>query len=378
MPGIFTFIKHPVLYLLESSGTIIPGIEKAVALYFNPDDNQLVCKGIFNSSQNSLVEDIHISSVDLVQKLRQTKKSFQWLSAENLPFEAIQSQKKQLTIFDELEHVVLGIGLINETDGKSDLLYLFLNPNRSNFGLSNSTKPLSTDEKSIIGSLIYNNLKLLVQKQKSDADTLKLINTRIITLQDENVNLKSELEQVKKSYLLGVVEMCNQQLELFSKQYNCKFELSKAAKEKLNGFSGDFEMLRSSLDETVKIAINLNFGTNSDTILLHPWDFQLQSKEEKVNQSNQLNVEERYLKTFFLLDKLENAARRVVTKQEKLTGENLGNACPTPITAPAISDSLRNHHKKIARLMAEYPEKWPIIRNEFRPVINIMQQNSAG
>ncbi|MBI9067210.1 MAG: hypothetical protein JEZ09_07955 [Salinivirgaceae bacterium] len=45
--------------------------------------------------------------------------------------------------------------------------------------------------------------------------------------------------------------------------------------------------------------------------------------------------------------------------------------------ALAISDALRNHQKKVINLMNEYPDNWPTIRNEFRPVKNIIENSKT-
>jgi hypothetical protein len=79
-------------------------------------------------------------------------------------------------------------------------------------------------------------------------------------------------------------------------------------------------------------------------------------------------VGEKYEKTWMLLDKLENAAQEVKANNKKLIRENVGIHCPTPITAPAITDAVKKHYAKIIYLMKKYPDRWTIIRNEFRPV----------
>jgi hypothetical protein len=80
----------------------------------------------------------------------------------------------------------------------------------------------------------------------------------------------------------------------------------------------------------------------------------------------------KYNKTFLLLDKLENAALHVKSKNMLLTGANIGHEFPTPVTPPAITDALKKHKQKILFLFREYPDRWEIIRTEFRPVQNIL------
>ena len=78
-------------------------------------------------------------------------------------------------------------------------------------------------------------------------------------------------------------------------------------------------------------------------------------------------------KTISLLDKLESASLVVRSNDLKMTGTNVGKACPVPISAPAISDALYNHRKNINKLLDMYPGRWETIRNNFRPLKNILK-----
>jgi hypothetical protein len=59
-------------------------------------------------------------------------------------------------------------------------------------------------------------------------------------------------------------------------------------------------------------------------------------------------------------------------REMPLTGLNVGSACSTPISAPAISDALKKHRNKILTLLGLYPDRWNLIRSEFKPLINVI------
>lgn len=372
MLGIFSFIKHPILGLLEKSNQLIPGLEKAVALYYNDNLSQLQCKGIKLKQPAPLIDDFFINDESVTQKLRNRKIQYQWMSTNNLPFETQQNEKNELNIFDELNNIVLCLGFNNVHDNKTDLLFLYLNHNKGNFGISNSSNNLSTSEKTIIGTMVYNTLNVYLNQHLSDGETLKYVNNRIKLLQEENENLKRNLFNLKENYLSSIVESCNTHLQNISLEYGVKFILSADAIDKLQYFSGNIETLKEKLTKSALLALNMNFGQQTSDIVLKAWDLDFTDNKNNSEAINQIDVHERYRKTLYLLNKLENAARVVINKQKGLTSENVGNACPTPITAPAISDALKNHQKKLIKLMNEYPDKWPTIRNEFRPVKNIL------
>lgn len=376
MPDIFSFIQHPIDSMLKASVHLIPGVEKCTALYGDPVNQQIQCKGLVNQ-ENSEIQEFLIQDWALASKLRKKKFQFQWMRADQLPFETVQTNRRQLNIFDETENIVLALAFENSSDQQSDLLFLYLSKNLSSFGLSNSTNTLSTTEKSIIGAMAYNSFTWQLNKNQNDRETLQTINLQVRQLQGTNEQLENEIQYLRKSFQQRVIEMCQEHLQKLSGQYNLKFELDKSAIKKLNGFVGNIEQLKVSLTKAVQMAINLNFGSTQNTIVLKAWDIPFESAAPQEKPEVIPNIQERYQKTFLLLEKLEHAARVVVNNRERLTSENVGNACPTPISAPAISDALKNHHKKVIRLLQDYPEMWPTIRNEFRPIRNILNNQQA-
>ncbi|MBI9068807.1 MAG: hypothetical protein JEZ09_16040 [Salinivirgaceae bacterium] len=368
-----------MINLLEASGKLIPGIEKALTLYYDINSNEMVCKGIKNPSTENTIENYYIADLAASEKLRNRKNQWQWLAADNLPFEVQSTQKTQFNIFDELNHLVLCLAFPNNIDHKMDLLFIYLNSNLGSFGISKTDKNLSTENKSIIGAMAYNCFKLFMQQQQTDSKTLLAINHKVNAIQQENKQLKQELEGLRSTYKQSILEMCRQHLDKLSAQLSVQFELANDAIQKLEQFSGNADILLESLTQSAVLAINLNFGSSSAAIVLKAWDIQINEPEISSSQATKIEgLHERYFKTFHLLEKLESAARNVINSHQKLTSENVGSACPTPISAPAISDALRNHQKKVINLMNEYPDNWPTIRNEFRPVKNIIENSKTG
>ena len=378
MPGIFSFIKQPILGLLEKSDQLIPGLEKAIALYYDNNLSELQCKGFVKNKHTIVIDDFAIEDIAATQKLRTRSFKHQWMAADSLPFSIEKKGKKQLNIFDELDNVVLCVGFKNDSDNLTDLLFLYLNHNKGNFGISNSNQNLTTSEKSIIGTMAFNSLNVYRNQQLTDSDTLKLINNKVQFLHDENDKLNLKLINLTENYLASVIEMCNSHLSNLSNEYGIAFSFSSDAIEKLKYFNGNIDELKEKLTNSALLAVNLNYGQQNKQIVLKAWDIDFSKKSEIDNDIHQSDVHERYHKTLLLLNKLENAARSVTNKHQKLTSENVGNACPTPISAPAISDALKNHQRKLIKLMHDHPEKWPTIRNEFRPVKNILHNSNVG
>ncbi len=376
MSGIFSFIKHPMAHMLQVSGNLVPGIEKAISLYYNSSSQEIKGEIFHSPSNNSSIEPLYIENSDVINDLRTQSRSYSWLTASNLPFETVNNQKIQLDIFDEHENVVLCLSFKNPDDNNFDLLFLYLNHNKGNFGLASSEIPLTTDEKSIIGKLTHNSLSAIYKQQLLDRVILQESNIRLKSLHSDNEKLKAEIERLNTEFNSTKITTCRNQLIKISQEYNTNIDFSNDAIEKILSYTGSTDILINQIKISAINAINSNFGMTPASIIINEFDLVLNPELNSPKLQPEL-ISERYHKTLQLLDKLEFAAKVVLNNNKKLTSENVGNACPIPISAPAISDALKNHHKKVLNLMNEYPERWPLIKNEFRPIKNILWGNTG-
>ena len=139
----FSFLGQPILNILEISKSLVPGIEKVIALYYDPVTSSVKAKHWGNDELgDSSVTDIGIEdSQEMADKKLRENAYFKWYKKENLPFQLHTSRKTgQMTVFDELDKNVLAISLLNDYDGKYNLLFFFFNKTLSNFGVSDTKK----------------------------------------------------------------------------------------------------------------------------------------------------------------------------------------------------------------------------------------------
>ena len=78
-----------------------------------------------------------------------------------------------------------------------------------------------------------------------------------------------------------------------------------------------------------------------------------------------------------LLDNLNEAVKSVVNQKQTPTGILVGQALKKPISAPAISDALKNHRSKILTLLNQYPNRWVELIQYFKPIQNLQIYNTA-
>jgi hypothetical protein len=119
-------------------------------------------------------------------------------------------------------------------------------------------------------------------------------------------------------------------------------------------------------------ASSLSIGEDRDEIFIE--GFHLIFPESKKTEPRKVAQEpaSRQTKTFLWLDSLEEAATIVHHQKKPLTGTNVGKAFEKPVSAPAISDKLKNRQNTIRELFITHPDRWTLVKKEFKPLMNIL------
>lgn len=356
---------------------LLPGLSKCVAIYYSASEQTIVSNQLIKPNHDSSIEDLSIenSSLEEINKFRNSKDSFYWLKKDEVPFEVEANKIIQMDVFSELEKNVLLLCLPSASDKKKDLIFCYFNENFSNFKISKSDKPLSTENKTIIGMMLYNSINTFLMVLRNELEQYVRTNDisqeiiRKLKNTENDLNLKLDEKQ------LEIVNYCNEYLSEIS-QKGKRFKFSDAALEKIKNHNGDISNIKKAIKRAVDYLPSAVFGQVQNTLTIEEYHLNFEETEKKkVNSEESESDHEpgfRYTKTIRLLDKLEEAANKVLAENKMLTSANVGNACETSITAPAISDALKKHKAKILILLVKHPDKWKTLKTEFRPLINIL------
>ncbi len=369
----FSFIENPLLNVLKQANSLIPGIEKVIAIYYCHEASEVKAKTkVHENKIDDLAFDDTEGSID---KLRKAVSYINWYSKDETPFEVRQKKKHiQMSVFQEFENVILSLGFPNEHDKKHDLLFFFFNKDISNFGLTDSNKILAPDNKKIIGFMLYNSIKTMIEIFSRELAVLKMYNENTKSLVKRYAQSREELEKSKNNYGLSLIDLCNLYIKECNES-NSRFNyiLTDDALRRIKIYQGDITVLKTIIRQSINYVNNLYFDSKETDIYISEDYLNFENIGAGISTKPQeVQLYDKYSKTIMLLDKLEKAARDVVAKNMDLTGTNVGNSCSTPISAPAISDAVKKHRNKILHLINKYPEKWKLIRSEFRPVKNML------
>jgi hypothetical protein len=359
----------------------LPGIEQITGIYFSNRDKKLT---ILSRKRN---EDIELNceevlqkreNVVMIQKFRTDSHPYAWIRKDDLPFETPRSKKVIApTLFTEFENIILLLRFENHEDHLFDLLLIYFNQNLGNFGLNKADKVLSTDNKTIISHLLYYQFKSFLQMNTENLTLLRSLNKVVRSVIHENNNLKEQLHQVQSSYGENIVTMALQYLKELSEENNRLYFMTDDAIEKIRNFKGNLKHLPTILRHAIIFTENLIMPDEKASLGIYPYslDFESYQLDDKPQQFTR-KIDSRQSRAVQLLDKLERAAKTLQSKNIPLIGSKVGKVMDPPVSAPAITDALGKNRVTIGELLSKYPDKWEIIRKEFKPLLNQLSKNN--
>jgi len=379
MAKTFSFAGSPISNVLERAHDMLPSIEKVLAVYFDEKEAGLKISIAHRNSPDVQIEEVNSEGVkDQLKTFREKNTPINWFHHEDIPFKVEKRKDRKIEVFEELENTVLLLRFQNETDQKSDLLFYFFNGDTSNFGVSLDNRSLTTELKSIIAHILYHSVKSQIQEHKENQQKLKELNQITRYALHENKELKAELENTHQRYRQSLADLCIQYVKEISGDYNTIFRLSSQALDKLINYKGDINNVKSLIEKAAFFASTLHADEAPGEIVIEDsyinTEITPDSKQIQDTGYDMSIREQRYTKTRSILDEMEDAAQRLKEQNQKLTSTNLARTLPHPKSAAAISDQLSKHRDRIVKLFDEHPNDWVLIRKNFRPIQNIMNQ----
>ncbi len=339
-----------------------PGIDKIWLISEEPDSE--IFKLQESNQENptpQLVEKVEIKKNNFLN----TKHFYRWISLDETPLNSDKESRRQFNIFDEYKNRILHLYLPEKQSGFM-LFYIFFSDEQAVSG-PHADNRLSTENKQLVAHTIYHMLSYEIEKYESD----KIVAAGIQKMQSRMANQqeKSHLQDFVKSFIVDY-------LAKVEEEYGIPVKISEEALDYITEQSVKPDELKQLLNEAISWGINF-----TDTALNNGFTIEASHVVTAPKYTNdEIIVEEKvhdskFSRTYELLEKLERAAQKVLQNNQKLTGFNVGQAFEHAITAPAITDALKKHTKKVQMLVKLYPGRWPIIRQQFKPLLNVLDED---
>lgn len=360
-------------FILQNLGGLLPNLHKMVAVYYDKNRHGLAVMSFISHNPTPIIlefaEDFDYYALT---QLRDNGNRHIWMEESDLPLSTSSSKSTQKEVFHEADNSVLLTRVRNRTDKNNDLYILYFNRDASNFGPVRNGDILNTSSKTIIESIVYNAILFYRRQREKQIRDLGKYKTYLSRLRDKTKAVA--MKQNKAADEIGHLKLnfANYIISKIADSKKLDISFSPEAENYLMEFQGEFSKMESWIRDAFDFAWFSDFDPNNPMLIIEDWHFKDHDVIE-IPQVNHEEVENRYYKTYSLLNRLEAAANKVIVSKQKLTGAAVGQAMEQSISAPAITDALKKHSKKIISLMEKYPNRWTLIRSEFRPMLNVLE-----
>lgn len=352
--------------LLHSLPAVFPGIDRVVMLYTSSED-ELNGQELLRNGTNYRLRALIIDGLDCDKYINQENSGYAWLHPYELPFDRKRELNTNYHLFSEEQYLVLCVKL-ETNDEDLDSFYLFFREDQSNFGISRLQGSLDTARKALIGSLVLRMMRIFYRSADKYEAYLHKFTDVTRSLLEENSISKSNPSSLK-----WTTDWAHDFLKSFSHQPSSSWMLTEEALEKLNSAT-DYSSAKSALTNAAQIASMLYATDDVWTILPSFITFSAEDKKDKEIKEAPITGESRMSKAIAWLDNVEQATNKIMALGEEPTGNAVGQSLDRPVSAPAITDWLRQNQRRVMMLLDKHPAKWTLIRENFRPLINMIER----
>lgn len=375
MENQFSFIHPPELSALEHAIELLPGLDQVDLVCFDSTKSDLCIYR--NTRVQHQLETLTIphSKRALINKFRDQIKLQSWYDQKELPLFEIEQQDTNTSLFDELLKSTLCIGFPSKHDHHHDIYIFYFRKDTSEFGPISSDSVLNTQQKNILGRLVYNSMKAILNQFYKNRSAMaeynkmlsSLIQTQHLKIQEKDKEIARHQDYLDKILWEFIDEI---------KSPEDHIEIDNDVRILLRPYLNQSVKIKRSLSNALNFIKTMQFGQAASSLVLSieyfsEWVDKSGVKDAIIESNHSYSAS---TKTYLFLDELEKAANNLLTEGRKLTSSNVGGILENPITAAAISDKLKNHGHKINLLLEENPEKWQTIRDRFKPIINIQER----
>lgn len=368
------------LRILSLIPGLIPGIEQVVLVHSQLNSNDISGYLMKKTSGEYITDTIRIEAgSSFFNDLTLTNQPYLWFQKDQVPFQIRSKDKVQLTIFSELKNNILLINYSISGTPWSDLFFIYFNENLSNFILDKVSEPFSAQHKNMVGYLLFHSIQTLFNLVGSQNQLTAAFDEQIKQVVKERDQVAENLENKLHHERQSILKLARYYLSQFATHHGTTATLTDSAIGKLKYFQGELFQLEGVIQAAMKFAAALSSDTSQSPLLIA--DYHLRFPDPASHNFPDKVIDglpQRMIKTHLLLDRLEIAASGIKQRKDSLTSVNVGKEFPTPISAPAITDALRKHKKRIIQLFDQYPDKWTTIRHEFRPIRNLLDSSQTS
>lgn len=373
-----------ILKLVKILADLLPGIEKGLCLIQPLANASSIQVGsiAFQPVYTETWQDAPLESVDCQIFLTKDSNA-EWISEEEVPFHEAPRKAIARDLFSPLGYNTLFVRLFSVETQKCVLCFLFFSKSNAGPGLPLLKAGMDKSAQLLSASLIQHSLSFMLkefEQANSESNAFAEKTRNVISRLNA---MREDLKEKNKSLTVNTIDYCSMKISSLGSDMGVNFLFSEGIKKRIEEFKGNLDDLVQSLLEAAKYAFKLHRDLKVKDIVIDEWYVMPTTTTSFFTDAHTMNQERNPIlgglsRSMDVLDKWEQACKELMLNNLKITSVNVGHHCPTPISAPAISDSVRTHKLRFLNLLHSHPDRWPLLRSRFRPIIRIMEENSQS
>jgi hypothetical protein len=378
MENQFDFIYPIELTALRHAHRLIPGIFKVELIYQSDKERLLDFYRIADRDGEPVKVMFDKSEIERIHSFYIAQKALSWYQIEEIPFSGNSDQHYENSLFEELNKTILSIPIFEHAYERKLLFLFYFQKNASDMGPVLNDRSFDTTQKQVVARIIFNSLKSIIQQFHENRKIMVDYNSRISNMLRKKeqilIDTNKQLKEYQK-YLDTILDHKLEKLNASDQSIHLPEESRKFlyrsihSEEKLDyhlqsayNFARAFKMSETNIQLSLSLEYFLHETESNENI------------DDLKSSEHFPEIFSFHKRTFDFLESLESAAVQTNKAGLKLTGSNIGKQLKQQVSPAAISDKLKNHSTKVYFLLKKFPNKWPIIRNRFKPILNVVEK----
>ena len=387
----YSFMRPHSEVLFEIAKDAIPSTSQIVLAQYSTTSKSLELDCYRGNKEWSNFKEPKLKSSDVLTEFRKQKHRSQWLfhGSEPLAFSVVDNlaigfQKEKVDskapgLFGDFFGNIYCMRIAgNDPSGLCDFLLFYFSRNDLEFCFSTTDekdKNLDDSYKKLIdwmlGGILYQ-----VKLKYSDDTSLQKGFTQFW---DKEQAYRDRQEQEKDSRSkLQIITFASETLDRINEESSRYFTFSEACNTEIENYFGNIYALADKIKEATKyLGIRYPYEKHIRIESMHlQLNFDLTTFEEKAKEPK---LELEHHNAFILLQNLEEAVEETRQQGKPILSKHVGkNIKPKEIKEAAITSRLKTHKEGIVSLMTKNPQKWPLLRNYFKPIQNLLIPSTAN
>jgi hypothetical protein len=372
----FSFQYHTLELIQNNMNKFIKGTIMCDTIIYDEKLKRPVLKSInYFDPQSTSKNDNSKAFEGRLLELMKCSQETKWHHFKDLKWLNRDLENLEINLF--LKPTILQVTLDKKTKSDYGDVILFYFPNNlSNFRLTDTEeiKGITADEQRIIEKMILQAIYFIDGTIGSDFKNWTELSSHYKQQELEILRLKADLSVFSKS----IIRHCQRQLDKIAQTTGLELKFSDELIENLKALREVPPSIADDINKALQICRLKNQQKGKKQIVIGVTDIVITMEQEELIAAEEQTIEIQMRAPYGFLERIETAMQLLDYQRKPFTGENVGAYMKPTVTKSAITQYRNSHQQDLIQLLTLHPEKWPLTRNHFKPIKNLLDNQAMA